>query len=426
MQGQARPGVQQAQDFAHHIESIAGGAPPVPGIERIVRGGAHDGQTLPGSEPAPKQANATRMGLGRNNNNGAVLPGRESSRDGSDFVDGIHDRRFEDVNGFRRHSFLNENELVVIVLAGERNAHAFQSFTGLGGIGKPDFRRVPCAVKFRGLDGAQRDRAAEHDDRPGFHERVFHHQPTAEPEEQHYGEDHAGANDHGEDSPSAKPRTRDPSGMDWSCHLGTGACYPAPPKRSTGGARVTVYDGRCSLSVPGPTSAPSERATASLMAACSPMAETGGGLERGLASKYIFFQTSKSYLKLNSSLSLSRERSKSLPTKARLPALRGGMRFWAMALKSLPRTKLMSVAVMKRPVRVVASSEPRRSDSTIWRSARAWKTQRDGWSCWRNIRQVRPSAKENWQREESSMATRERDCFGSVMVFPLAELSCDR
>src|SRR6266436_1156293 len=273
MQGQTGPCVQQAQDFAHHIESIAGGAPPVPGIERIACRGTHNGQTLSGSEPAPKQANATRMGLGRNNNNGAVLPGPESSRDGSDFVDGIHDRRFEDVNGFRRHSFLNENELVVIVLAGERNTHAFQSFAGFGGMGKPDFRRVSCAVKFRGLDGAQRDRAAEHDDRPGFNERVFHHQPTAETEKDYDGDDEAGANDRGEESPSAKPRTRDPSGMDRSCHLGTGACYPAPPKRSTGGARVTVYDGRCSLSVPGPTSAPSERATASLMAACSPMAE---------------------------------------------------------------------------------------------------------------------------------------------------------
>jgi hypothetical protein len=56
----------------------------------------------------------------------------------------------------------------------------------------------------------------------------------------------------------------------------------------------------------------------------------------------------------------------------------GGTRFWAMALYSLPRAKLMSVAVMKRPVRVAASSEPRRSDSMIWRSARAWKMHRDG------------------------------------------------
>src|SRR6266567_5085175 len=187
MQGQAGPGVQQAQNFAHYIESIAGGAPPVPGIERIARGGAHNGLTVPGSESAPKQANATRVGLGGNNNDGFVLPAGENSRDGSDFVDGIHDRRFEDVNRFQRDSFVKENELAVIVLPGERNAQAFQSFGGFGGVGQPDFRRVSRAVKFRGFHGAQRHRAAEHHDRSGFHERVFQHQPAAETEKDYDG-----------------------------------------------------------------------------------------------------------------------------------------------------------------------------------------------------------------------------------------------
>src|SRR5205823_2172862 len=139
----------------------------------------------------------------------------------------------------------------------------------------------------------------------------------------------------------------------------------------------------------------------------SPGGMSLGGSERAMASRSMDFQASYLYWKRYSALSWSRDWSKSLATKARLAATRGGTRFWAMALKSLPRTKLMSVAVMKPPVREAASSEPRRSDSRSWRSARAWKTQSAGWSAWRNMRQARPSAKENWQRADSSRAARE-------------------
>src|SRR5258708_2970955 len=108
-----------------------------------------------------------------------------------------------------------------------------------------------------------------------------------------------------------------------------------------------------------------------------------------MAFRSMFFQVSYSYSNSYSSLRSRRERSRSLPTKARLAALRGGMGLWGMDLKSLRRTKLMFVAVINPPVREAASSEPSLSDSTIWGSARAWKTQRDGWSCWRSMRQVR-------------------------------------
>src|ERR1700731_2208751 len=131
MQGQARPGVQQAQDFAHHVECIARGAPPVPGIEGIARGGAYNGPALAGSEPAPEQADAPRMGFGRNNNHGSAFLACKSSCNDFDFVGGIHDRRREDVNWFLRNSFAHQNEGVVIVLADERNAHLFQSLARL-------------------------------------------------------------------------------------------------------------------------------------------------------------------------------------------------------------------------------------------------------------------------------------------------------
>src|SRR6266852_1570768 len=81
-----------------------------------------------------------------------------------------------------------------------------------------------------------------------------------------------------------------------------------------------------------------------------------------------------------------------------MAALRGGMRFWARAVKSLPRTKLISVAVMNSPVMEEAISEPRRSDSRSCISSWAWKRQKAGWPLWRSMRQRRPSEVSNWQR----------------------------
>src|SRR5712692_5046385 len=74
------------------------------------------------------------------------------------------------------------------------------------------------------------------------------------------------------------------------------------------------------------------------------------------------------------------------------------MRFWAVAVKSLPRTKLMSVAVMNWPVREAESSAPRHWDSRSCISSRAWKRQRVGWALQRSMRQRRPSEVSNWQR----------------------------
>src|SRR6266446_4561046 len=46
MKGQTRPGIQDSQEFAHHVEGIAGSAPPMPGIKGIGGGSAHNGWGL--------------------------------------------------------------------------------------------------------------------------------------------------------------------------------------------------------------------------------------------------------------------------------------------------------------------------------------------------------------------------------------------
>src|SRR5258708_20199808 len=61
MHGQAGPRVQHAQGFANHIECVAGGAPPVAGVEKSARRGARDGAARAGGEPAPTQTGGAPM-----------------------------------------------------------------------------------------------------------------------------------------------------------------------------------------------------------------------------------------------------------------------------------------------------------------------------------------------------------------------------
>src|SRR5260370_7271332 len=125
MKGQARPGIQESQEFAHHVEGIARGAPPVPGIEGIGGGGAHNGAALARSEPAPEQPNAARMSFCRDKNHGSILSGLESSRGGSNFVGGIYDPSVENVNPFPRHTLLNPNQPLLIIPPPNKHAHFF-------------------------------------------------------------------------------------------------------------------------------------------------------------------------------------------------------------------------------------------------------------------------------------------------------------
>ena len=178
----------------------------------------------------------------RHKNYGFALFARKGGRGGLDFVGGIRDRRFEDVNRFRRHSFVNQNELVVMVLAGEGNAHLFQSLAGFRRMGNPDFRRVSLPVKFRSLDGSQRHSAAENDDRSGFYKRVFHYQPTADAKEDHDGKRQAPTANGVKNAPGTGTRPGYRCGVVRSCHWGTGACYPAPSKWSMRVAQPTNYD----------------------------------------------------------------------------------------------------------------------------------------------------------------------------------------
>lgn len=143
------------------------------------------GAALARREPLPKQANAAGMDFCGHKNHGLALSACQGSSGGFDFVGSVQDRRFEDVNRFRWNSFVNQDELVVIILAGESNAHLFQGLARLRGTREPDFRRVSVAVEFRRLHGAQRHCAAEHDDGSGFHELVLHDQPAADPKEDH-------------------------------------------------------------------------------------------------------------------------------------------------------------------------------------------------------------------------------------------------
>src|ERR1700747_887256 len=125
MKGQAGPDIHETESFANHIEGLAGGAPPVPGSKGIAGRAPHDGAPLASCKPVPEQADASRMGFGGHKNYGFAIPTLESMGGDSDFVGRVPYRRFENVNRSCGDAFVNQNKLVVIVLASEGNAHRF-------------------------------------------------------------------------------------------------------------------------------------------------------------------------------------------------------------------------------------------------------------------------------------------------------------
>src|SRR5260370_17987484 len=128
MKWQTRPRIQESQEFAHDVESIAGAAPPVPGIEGIGGSGTHDDAGLALSESAPKQANAARMNFCRDNYYRGVLSMPERSRGDFNFVGGIYDRRVPDANLPPGRPLLNLEQPVLLRLPAETKAPVFPAF----------------------------------------------------------------------------------------------------------------------------------------------------------------------------------------------------------------------------------------------------------------------------------------------------------
>ena len=217
----------------------------MPGVEGIAGRGAHNGLSLARSKSSPQQANAPRVGFCRDENHSFAFRSCKGRGSDFDFVGRVHNGRFEYVNRLRRHSFVNQNESVVMILSGEGNTHLLQSFGGLCRMGQPDFRRVSFAVELGGLDGAHRHRSAEHNDRFGFPKRIFRHQPAAHAKENHESEQQAASTDGAQNRQGTRTPWSHRSGSVWSRHWRTGACYLAPPKRSN--RRRAAANLRCEL-----------------------------------------------------------------------------------------------------------------------------------------------------------------------------------
>jgi len=122
--------------LAHHTSSASARAsPPVLRIEGIAGSGAGRWPELARSEPAPKgkRTQAAVWALGRDEKSRTAFPPSlaqrgQRSRD-FDFVGGIHNRRIEGVNRFRRHTFVkSRRECCSRYLAGEGNAHLSHEF----------------------------------------------------------------------------------------------------------------------------------------------------------------------------------------------------------------------------------------------------------------------------------------------------------
>jgi hypothetical protein len=200
MQRQSGPDIQNAEDFAHDVQSVTGSAPPMPGIEGIAGSSTHNGEAISRGQFSPEETHAPGMGFGGHDNHGAVLFAGERGADHFDFVGGIHDRSLEHANRPRGHSFVNQDAGVVVVFAGEGNSHFSERCAGFRGMRQPDFRRVPQTIKFCCLHRPHGHAAAEHGNSPGFHQRVLDHQPAAHTKEDHNGQQQRAGNNGGSEA----------------------------------------------------------------------------------------------------------------------------------------------------------------------------------------------------------------------------------
>src|SRR3989449_2358639 len=179
LQGQARPGIRQAQDFTHHVQCIARTPPPMRPVIRIV---AHRPNNTPHPRDralAPERADTPGMGLCRHQDDGRPALAFERLGNGVHFRCRVRAIRLENADGIRRHAEMDQHALAIERFAHVGNPHRSEFRAGTRRSRHPNLRRPTLAIERRGFPRPHRHSAAENHDRISFPKWIFHDKPSA-------------------------------------------------------------------------------------------------------------------------------------------------------------------------------------------------------------------------------------------------------
>src|SRR5437899_9318449 len=130
LQGKPRPRIQQAQNFTHHIERVAGVPPPVSGIGAVVRGATDNCFAVFFRKTLPQDGGAPSVHFGGDDDDAVEIFLAKGLAEGSHFVRGVYDGRREDVNGAVRNTLMKQKQPVVKFLASIGDGQFFEGRAG--------------------------------------------------------------------------------------------------------------------------------------------------------------------------------------------------------------------------------------------------------------------------------------------------------
>jgi hypothetical protein len=179
---EARPNIDQAQNFADNLKRVGSVSPPVLRIERIIAGVAHDQRGIRANHFFPNGMDAARVRFGSYDYNAVNSGVARGLRNYVHFVLRIHNFGFEHACFFNRDVKTKKHALVVKSFAEVVDANFLHFFGHVRGVRDPNLLRVSGAINFRSFAGALRHSSTEYDGHGRRLEWIFNHEPCSDAE----------------------------------------------------------------------------------------------------------------------------------------------------------------------------------------------------------------------------------------------------
>ena len=176
---QARPGVHQAESFAHHGQYVARVSPPVIRVEWIFVRAVNQGPGLVSHELLPQRPDSPRV-LWRSDQDDRGLAA--SPHFASQFLQlllGIHYRPGKNMDRAFRNARVYQDLAVVVFFAHIANTQLGQVADRAVGTAAPDFGGVALGEDFAGFDCALRHASAQDENYVRAGKRIFTVEPPA-------------------------------------------------------------------------------------------------------------------------------------------------------------------------------------------------------------------------------------------------------